>query len=844
LKEAPPPLMGNRFLIVRWCIVFLLLHGLLQAQAPVAPNVPGLNVSGRVIDERGSAVAGARVEVIGPDAAPLAVTSSDAAGNFSLTLSASGKYDLRVERQGFYLYQGKGQQFDESVGQLTITLNHVQEFSDRIDVQASPAAIDPQQPSDHKELDNTEIENVPYPASRDYRNALPMMDGVVQDNSGLAHFNGGNTYQTNYTLDGFNISNPVTGNLDTRVNIDSIQSMDLTSSRYSAENGSGSAGVLDLTTKMGDDRFRFGATNFFPGFSTQDGFHISTFSPQLEFSGPIVKGRVWFHEGFDNFYNDDVVAGLPNGQNRTSGLSSSSLSRFQINLTPANILTASLLVNRQTVDNSGLSFLNPVETTTDQRQMTYMSTLHDQDYITGGFLLDLGFADTRGILRSTPQGEALYEITPWGSLGNYFIAMDEHFYRQQGRSNLFLPVLHLWGTHQLKVGVDFEREAFHELVERHDYEVLRDDYSVSRFVQFVGAPFEGGDNFAAAEYIQDHWTPHEGVAIEAGMRLDWNEIAREFDPAPRFSVAWAPGFLHSTKLSVGWGIYYDAISLQWLAPQPDQASLSTFFPEGLSPLGPVMTSFTVDPRALETPYYQSASFNVERKLPFGFYGKAGYIHRTGSHGFAFQPANPAEALAETGHVVYQLTNSLNDRYDAAEVSIRRTFAGGFEWFAGYTRSSARSNEAVDYSLENPIFALQAPGPYPWDAPNRFHMWGWAPLPNRILPHALRFITRNTSAVYLLEYHTGFPFNVVDQNDFLVGSPDSARLPAYFNINLDFERKFRALHYLWAWRFGFTNITNSPNPNYVNNVIGTPQFLTYARGQTRAFNVRLKFLGRH
>jgi len=29
---------------------------------------------------------------------------------------------------------------------------------------------------------------------------------------------------------------------------------------------------------------------------------------------------------------------------------------------------------------------------------------------------------------------------------------------------------------------------------------------------------------------------------------------------------------------------------------------------------------------------------------------------------------------------------------------------------------------------------------------------------------------------------------------------------------------------------------------VNNVIGTPQYLTFTRGQVRAFNVRLRFLG--
>jgi hypothetical protein len=123
------------------------------------------------------------------------------------------------------------------------------------------------------------------------------------------------------------------------------------------------------------------------------------------------------------------------------------------------------------------------------------------------------------------------------------------------------------------------------------------------------------------------------------------------------------------------------------------------------------------------------------------------------------------------------------------------------------------------------------------------MWGWAPLPKRVLPKALRFLTNNTTAAYLLEYRTGFPFSVVDEEDFLVGPPNSRRYPYYFNINLHLERKFRALHYLWAWRFGYNNLTANLNPNVVNNVQGTPRFLTYGRGQARAFSVRLRLLGR-
>lgn len=813
---------------------FLLLASALYGQ---------VNISGRVVDENGVAIPGARVELRTAAGDTVAVVSSDGAGNFTIAAGPVRAYQLRAERQGFYIYQGNPQDLAEGSNQVTIVLNHLQDISERIDVKASAPVIDPQEPSDRKQLDNTEILTVPYPAPQDYRNALPLMDGVVADNVGQPHFNGGDTNQTNYTLDGFNIADPVTGTLQTRLNIDSIQSVDLASSRFSAENGRGSAGVLDVKTKMGDDVWRFGGTNFVPGVSTNGGFHIDKWSPRVEVSGPLAKSRAWLYDGFDAVYNADVIDQLPSGQNRTRGLTTTNLSKVQVNLTPANILTASFLGNLSDINRNGLSFLNPAETTTDLRQTYYMGSIRDQAYFGNGALLDIGFADTRTLLRSTPQGDALFQITPFGDRGNYFVNLDRHAYRQQGLANLFLPTLHWAGTHQLKVGVDLQRESFHQDVMRHAYEVLRDDNSVSRYVQFAGGPFQARHNFDGAQFIQDRWTPREGLLVEAGLRSEWNEVVREFEVAPRFSVAWAPGFLHNTKFSAGWGVYYDAINLSLLTLQQDQVSLATFYPPAGPPMGPVMTSFVLNDHILKTPSYRSASLSAEHKLPFGFYGKAEYVRRAGSRGLVFQPENPQSVLAESGDVTYVLRSGRRDRYDAVTFSVRHTFAGQYEWFAGYTRSSARTDAAVNYSLENPVFAPQLPGPYGWDAPNRFHMWGWAPLPNRILPQFLRRITRDTSAVYLVEYHTGFPFSVMDQNGFLVGAPNGMRLPSYFNVNLAFERKFHAFHTLWAWRFGFNNITNNGNPNSVNNVLGSPDFLTYGRGQARAFNVRLRMLGR-
>jgi hypothetical protein len=808
----------------------------LPAQAQVVA------VSGRVVDETGAGISGALLTVRAPGGGPAVAASSDLAGHFTLTIPIAGEYDLRVEREGFYVFTGHNQRFDENQSQFAITLNHQQEFPEKVEVKDSPPGIDPQQPADRRELNNTEIQAVPYAAPQDYRNALQLLNGVVADNSGVFHFNGAGSNQTKYTLDGFNISNPITGALDTRINIDTVQSMEVLDSRYSADNGGGSGGVLNLTSKIGDDHWRFIGTNFIPSVATDHGLHINKATPRLELSGPIKKGRVWIDNGFDAFYSEDLISGLPTGQNRERSLTADDITRLRAELKPGNILTGSFLWNLNDQTNNGLNFLNPQQTTTNSRQTKYMTTVRDQNYFSGGALLDVGFADTRGFLRSLPQGNQLYEITPFGSLGNYFVATVEHFYRQQAIASLFLPTLHMHGAHLLKFGVDFEREGFHQTMTLHDYEVLQADNSLARFVTFSGSPFERQNDLEGAQYFQDHWAVRDNLTIEAGVRAEWNDIVRELEIAPRFSAAWAPHGLGGAKFSAGYGVYYDHLNLQLIA-RPEETSFSTFYLPGGVVEGPAAISFMVNDHALTTPRYQTVSAGVERKLPFEFYGKAGYTHRQTSNAFAFETAVPESGSEFYTGAQFMLKNTRHDRYDAADFTLKRTFAGRYQWFLGYTRSSSRTNDDVAYSLINPVFGPQLPGPVPWDAPNRVHMWGWAPLPNASLPKWLQFTTHNTTAAYLVEYRTGFPFGVVDQQGFMISPPGSMRLPGYFSVNLHFERQFHALHYLWAWRVGVDNLTNNGNPNFVNNVYGTPYYLTYGRGQARAFTMRLRMLGK-
>ena len=112
------------------------------------------------------------------------------------------------------------------------------------------------------------------------------MSGAVQDNNGQVHFNGGDTDETNYRLNGFDVSDPARGNLTTRLNVDTVQTLEWEASRFSPEKGKGSAGTLEIRTQMGDDHWRFGGTNFIPGLAAQSGLYVNHWSPRAHGFGP------------------------------------------------------------------------------------------------------------------------------------------------------------------------------------------------------------------------------------------------------------------------------------------------------------------------------------------------------------------------------------------------------------------------------------------------------------------------------------------------------------------------------------------------------------------------------
>src|SRR5208282_1177918 len=283
---------------------------------------------------------------------------TDFAGRCEFTNLSTEAYELRVEKIGFYAIS----QSDVQVGAIAnvdVTLSHQQEAREVVNVVESAPAIDPAQVSSKEELSGAEIVDIPYPGEHDYRNALTFIPGVTPDAFGQAHVAGAETYQTLLLLDGFNVTQPTNGALVVQTSVDSFRSIAVTPSREPAEFGKGSGGVMALNTRMGNDRFRFLATDFIPTPQDIKGISLGNWTPVYTMSGPIRKGKIWFFDALDGEYDNYITEQLPSGADSDKVWRMDNLIKLQSNLTTRNIVTASFLSNYYHDEYDGLSVLQP-----------------------------------------------------------------------------------------------------------------------------------------------------------------------------------------------------------------------------------------------------------------------------------------------------------------------------------------------------------------------------------------------------------------------------------------------------------------------------------------------------
>jgi hypothetical protein len=279
------------------------------------------------------------------------------------------------------------------------------------------------------------------------------------------------------------------------------------------------------------------------------------------------------------------------------------------------------------------------------------------------------------------------------------------------------------------------------------------------------------------------------------------------------------------KFTLAWGVHYQPLNLLILSQGFDQQRTDTFYDStgtvAMQP--PTETRFVVPLNNLIQPRSYNTMGEWDDKLSARTFVGASFLLREGDDGFAYQVAQPP------GTFVIQ--NHRKDRFISGEMWVRHAFNDKAEVKLDYTRSRATSSQVFDPTLAQFIFFAQGPGPVLWDSPNRVIATGWTPIPLWQL-----FVSG------FFEYHTGFPFSSINEQQQLVGAPNGMRFPDYLSADLGVEKQFRFHKREWAVRVSCSNITGHNNPDTVVNNIDAVNFRALSGGHTRAVTARLRLVG--
>ena len=233
----------------------------------VAQLFPG-RVTGRVHDAQGAAVAGATVKLTNPATGFERIAMADENGDFNFPELALGSFDLTVSKAGFQTIVVKDIRTSEGQVNTFAPVLKVGTVNTEIEVSAAPPLIQTETNSMGGQLSKEQVDALPI-GNSDFTRLALTLPGVVQNsNFAFAQYtiNGSRSRSNAFNIDGASNTDPSTylpsinegGNsatAATRLPLDAIQEVTVTSSGSGADLGQNSGSVMNAIIKSGTNEF-------------------------------------------------------------------------------------------------------------------------------------------------------------------------------------------------------------------------------------------------------------------------------------------------------------------------------------------------------------------------------------------------------------------------------------------------------------------------------------------------------------------------------------------------------------------------------------------------------------
>ena len=660
---------------------------------------------------------------------------------------------------------------------------------------------------------------------------LPLVPGVVRGPDGHINLKGASSTQNGALVNSANVTDPATGSPAINLPIDVVSSVHVLSNPYDPQYGKFTGAVSSVETKTGSyDSYHFSVQNVLPRVRDRDGhiMGIGAATPRMTFTGPVVKDRIAFTQSLEYRYVRTPVNSLPPLQRDTTLEGYNSYTQSDLNLSPKQTATVSLVVYPQKLQYMGLNTFTPQPATADFHQRGYQIYAQDR-YVTGtDSVLVSQLSYKRYDADVTAQSNDPYQLLVDTTEGGFFSRQARRTYRYEWAESYDFSPRHFLGTHQLRAGSNYAYSSYGGRQVFLPVEIVGASGLPIERISFTAPSSFNINQNETAGYMADRWDVSQRLTIDIGIRLDNDTITGSTHVAPRAGFLLSVTNDRRTLLKGGAGMFYDRVPL--MIPTFEELPDRTV--SLLDPNGNASSSVSYLNRltgGLRNP--ESVSWNValERVVLKSLTLRVGYEQRNTSRVFVVSPTSDGSSgilsLSNSGRDYYQ-EFQVTGQYKVSRISLNSSYV--------HSRAFGNFNDPSLFLGSYPQAVIQPDtrARLPFDATNRFLTWGDIEGPWKL------------SLLPVYDLHTGFPYSVENEFREYVGPRDSRRYPRFSSFDLQVLRPVsvhlgkRDIH----MRAGFSvfNVFNHFNPRDVQNVQESSLFGDFFNDAWREYRGKLVF----
>lgn len=813
-------------------ILFLILGGFSSVRAQSGTSVLKGEITTVGPDGNPTSLPGAKVILTRLQNEPQATLLSDETGNYEFTRLRAGTYSLEISLEGFSAIKktviiGDGQAVTEDARlELDGVRADVTITSDQDGINVTDATVT-------ETIDSRKLQNTPLFEEK-FQEALPLVPGVIRGPDGLINIKGSQASQSATLLGSANGDDPVTGNMAIDLPLEAVESVEVVSNPYSAEYGNFNGGVVKVQTRSGSNDWDFRFTNFFPRLRERGGSirGIESIKPRLNFGGPLKKDKLFFFQSFEYKFVQTRVESLPELESDTKLESFDSFTRVDYNFSDSHRLNATFALFPQKLDFVNLNTFNPQDAAANLHQRGWMAAVNDQYVTTKGGIWQTTFSVKQADADVFGNSTEVFTIAPQANSGGFFNRQNRESLRYEAQTVYSLPTIEWNGQHLLKFGGGFGYTTFDGSSVNTDVRIVRADGSLNQLQTYLGDGLLSRNKSEIGFFVHDKWTIDPHLTLDLGVRFDRDNLGETLNPAPRLGFVFSPSDDNKTVIRGGVGAFFSKIPINvGVFEQGQSLLIRRFASDGVTPVEETLFQKVLENGDIETPYSIGWSLQLDRELSDRFLVRIGYEQRRTRRDFILRPVlgtSPDDGA-------YLLGNDGRSSYRELLLMTRLRLQGNRDLFFSYTRNRAVGDlntfGSFGGNIQNPILRANEYSRLAFDSPNRFLFWG-----DIGLPFGLTFTP-------VIDWRTGFPYSIVDENQNFIGPRNSdRRFPDFFSADVqvlkDFKVGFRGKEYKLRAGVKFFNLTNHFNPRDVQNNLDSPDFGAFYNGVGR--RTRYKF----